>query len=658
MIRAVKLCWILILVFVAACGSGTEHKPTQPTPTPSEGFPFMGVQMGGGAQTPLQSRPPFPGDYCNVANRQGLGKPPVPFLYQPFESSLDEQTWTAQMDHDQPVYRQNGVISTLGENLRYDTSGLGLAGGTEAYGTSGKQWFKPNVPYANVLQQGYHILAYQSPSFETYLYYDGHDGHDFATTGKVLAAADGGVVFKGDYGNALGRVVEIYHPQGYLTRYAHLASFESGIEVGTQVKAGQPIGTIGGSAVVDGKLTDNYWGTHLHFSVFRWAGNEWHITDPFGWDPWAGPDRQSHLRKQKEDPLVRCNGEVSYNLWVGGWPQPVSETSAGVPFHPTQDRYVGGWMGELPQTSLPERIEQHLPVRILPFDYQEKNVGEGWKIAAVRLYFLNSSSEILPPQSLQVTNAFVETLQGKTYPAVLIDPTSWYSPMLGAHRETLEDYLKSGQYDWSEFRKIFLGQSAIGGNLGIPPGFPFINAPAGFGSYEYGVGFRFAEGATPVRIVLRLNTYGDIPLELRDAQQSLSDPSPIEVQAHPLSELSGLRIDNEQFSFTWDGTCVWRIEGLVRNKMVYLPYKIVNKNALEEQKISFNFPHAVYYPGGTIHYWEEPFEATVGPGQEVKDLYLIALLISEDDPMPLYLIRYNQDNTITTFLLDCSEWRP
>lgn len=119
------------------------------------------------------------------------------------------------------------------------------------------------------MQQGYPILAYQSPSFESYLYYDGHDGHDFAVTGKALAAAAGGVVFKGDYGNALGRVVEIYHPNGYLTRYAHLASFENGLEVGSQVKAGQPIGTIGGSAVVDGHLTDNYWGftsTSLFFA--------------------------------------------------------------------------------------------------------------------------------------------------------------------------------------------------------------------------------------------------------------------------------------------------------------------------------------------------------------------------------------------------------
>ncbi len=632
----------------------TEHNKLSPaTLTPPE-VPFMGVQMGGGAQNPLQSRPSYPSDYCNVTNRQGVREPPVPFLYQPFEGSLDEQTWTAQMDHDQPNYQQNGIVATLGESLRYDAVGPGLAGGTEAYGTSGKQWFKPNVPYANVIQQGYHILAYQSPSFETYLYYDGHDGHDFAVTGKALAAADGGVVFKGDYGNALGRVVEIYHPNGYLTRYAHLASFESGIEVGTQVKAGQPIGTIGGSAVVDGKLTDNYWGTHLHFSVFRWAGSEWHTTDPFGWDPWAGPDQQSHLRKQREDPLVHCNGEVSYNLWVGGWPKSVNEAKTSTKFYPTQDRYVGGWLGEPSPGISQEPNFAQLPVLILPFDYQEKTVGNGWKIAVVRLLFVNTSNNLLSPQTLYVTNAYVETLEGKTYPADLIDPTSWYAPRLGSHREFLEKALAEGRFDWSEPKNIFLGEAAIGGKLGIPSGFPFINAPAGFGSYEYGIGFRFAETATPVRVTLQLVKHGDVSIELRDVLQSVPDPSPEDVHARPIKNLSELRMSNEKYTFAWEGTCVWRIEGLVRNKMIYIPYHAVNKNAFDEQTISFSFPHAVYYSGGTIYYSEEPFEITLGPSQEIRDLYLIALLINENDPMPQYLILY-KDNNIETFQLECQK---
>jgi murein DD-endopeptidase MepM/ murein hydrolase activator NlpD len=424
MIRPVKLCWIsaLVLVFVVACGPGTERGLNQTTPTPPEDFQFMGVQMGGGAQNPLQIRPSFPGDYCNVASRQGLEIPPEPFLYQPFEGALDEQTWAAQMDHDQPIYQQNGVIATLGEILRYNKSGPGLAGGTEAYGRSGKQWFKPDVPYTNVLQQGYPILAYQSPSFETYLYYDGHDGHDFAVTGKALAAADGGVVFAGDYGNALGRVVEIYHPQGYLTRYAHLASFESEIKIGTQVKAGQPIGTIGGSAVINGELIDNYWGTHLHFSVFRWAGSEWHITDPFGWDPWAGPDQRTHLQKQREDPLVACNGEVSYNLWAGGWPQPVTREVESTSFYPTQDRYVGGWLEE----PIAPSLTSSTPIIVLiPLQVTKEKIDykEGW--ARVTLQFVAENQGGKPFMGEWPSIGALKVKEGFTYEARMGGLTPW-----------------------------------------------------------------------------------------------------------------------------------------------------------------------------------------------------------------------------------------
>lgn len=304
------------------------------------------------AARPADVRPPSPDRYCWNTDGvvQGPSTPPTPFLYQPFRGSLSGDTWTSQMDHDRPNYAQDGRIATLGEQLRFDVSGPGLAGGIETGQLVNKRWvakwFAPSKSYMEALKQGYTILAYQSPLFEAYLYYDGHDGHDFAVSGDVLAAADGIVAFIGNYGNALGRVIEIYHPQGYLTRYAHLASFAPKLEVGAKVKAGEQIGSIGGSAVVGGQLRDNYWGTHLHFVVFRWHEGRgvWQVTDPFGWAPWAGPDQQRRLDKQREDPLVGCNGEISYNLWVNNWPQPYGAAIVPEPFHPTKDRYVGGWV--------------------------------------------------------------------------------------------------------------------------------------------------------------------------------------------------------------------------------------------------------------------------------------------------------------------------
>ena len=248
------------------------------------------------------------------------------------------------MDHDTPNYEQNGVMASLGEIMSFDTAGIGLMGGTEVYQNPGNLWFNSTKPYNEILVMGYSVLAYESPSLETFIYYDGHDGHDFAQSGAALAAGNGTVVFKGDYNDSLGLVVEIFHPQGYLTRYAHLAAIASSLDVGTAVIAGQQIGTIGGSAIIDGTVIRDYWGTHLHFSVFRWDGDKWNIVDPFGWDPWAGPDKESRIRKQQEDPLIQCNGEISYPLWVGGWPQNIDNSGGLTVFGPTEDRYVGGWL--------------------------------------------------------------------------------------------------------------------------------------------------------------------------------------------------------------------------------------------------------------------------------------------------------------------------
>ncbi len=295
------------------------------------------------------TRPPSPSNYCwNSTGSipiQGPTQPPTPFLYQPFSTASDfGEIWTSQMDHAKPNYQKDGTIATLGEKLSFDDHHPAypgdphspLLGGTLAYVSSNNyRYYEYTIPPSQI---PYNVVGYQSPSFEEFMFYDGHDGHDFAVTGDALAAAAGTVVFAGDNGDLLGRVVEIYHPEGYLTRYAHLA--EIYVSAGDSIaRPGIPIGRIGGSAHVNGQLQDNYWGTHLHFSVFRWnmEREEWEITDPFGWDPWRAP------HGQVDDPLKYCNGEVSYVLWVGWWPRPYEGTGSSAA-RPTQDRYVGGWL--------------------------------------------------------------------------------------------------------------------------------------------------------------------------------------------------------------------------------------------------------------------------------------------------------------------------
>ena len=275
---------------------------------------------------PSETRPKSPSTYCWVPDfigpiQQSPLSAPTPFLYQPFDMRWDGsgRIWSSTMDHVNPNYQSSGGVASLGENL----SGENIR---DRYTINGR-----NLDY------------YFSTALEVTFGYDGHDGHDFRTFGAVgvsaLAAASGEVVYTrkdchSTY-NALGCYVEIYHPQGYLTRYAHLDSVL--VNKDDWVEAGDPIGVIG--------TTGASTGIHLHFSVFHWNPDringsqqgEWEVTDPFGWDPWLPPEDQD------SDPLYYCNGEVSYNLWVNGWPQKVGEGASPGSSGP-QAFAVGGWL--------------------------------------------------------------------------------------------------------------------------------------------------------------------------------------------------------------------------------------------------------------------------------------------------------------------------
>jgi murein DD-endopeptidase MepM/ murein hydrolase activator NlpD len=87
-----------------------------------------------------------------------------------------------------------------------------------------------------------------------------HAGIDFpAPTGTtVLAAGAGTVTFVGQK-SGYGKVVEVTHEKGLVTRYGHLSGFI--VEEGQLVVAGTPIARVGST----GRST----GPHLHFEVRR-----------------------------------------------------------------------------------------------------------------------------------------------------------------------------------------------------------------------------------------------------------------------------------------------------------------------------------------------------------------------------------------------------
>jgi murein DD-endopeptidase MepM/ murein hydrolase activator NlpD len=87
-----------------------------------------------------------------------------------------------------------------------------------------------------------------------------HPGIDFAGAPgtRVLAVADGVVSFAGR-DNGYGKMVEVTHGSGYVTRYAHNSTLL--VEPGQTVRRGDALALMGST----GRST----GTHLHFEVLR-----------------------------------------------------------------------------------------------------------------------------------------------------------------------------------------------------------------------------------------------------------------------------------------------------------------------------------------------------------------------------------------------------
>ncbi|HEY0951039.1 peptidoglycan DD-metalloendopeptidase family protein, partial [Nocardioides sp.] len=102
----------------------------------------------------------------------------------------------------------------------------------------------------------YHLTARFGQSGS--LWSSTHTGLDFAApTGTPVRAATAGTVTSVGWAGAYGNKIEITHPDGTETWYAHLS--RTAVRVGSQVSTGAVIGAVG--------ATGNVTGAHLHFEV-------------------------------------------------------------------------------------------------------------------------------------------------------------------------------------------------------------------------------------------------------------------------------------------------------------------------------------------------------------------------------------------------------
>lgn len=123
-----------------------------------------------------------------------------------------------------------------------------------------------------------------------------HRGVDYAadTGTPIMATSDGVVVHRGPKGS-FGNTVEIQHPNGFVTRYAHLSNFRSGVYQGSRVKQSDVIGYVGMTGLANGP--------HLHYEMMR---NGRHM-DPLSVDLPAGDPVPS-------DDLTRWRSEMTMRV--------------------------------------------------------------------------------------------------------------------------------------------------------------------------------------------------------------------------------------------------------------------------------------------------------------------------------------------------------
>jgi murein DD-endopeptidase MepM/ murein hydrolase activator NlpD len=75
----------------------------------------------------------------------------------------------------------------------------------------------------------------------------------------VRAIGDGTVIRAGWSSGGYGNVLEIRHPNGFITRYGHLSGYTKGIHTGSHVTIGEVVARVGSTGLSTGP--------HLHFEV-------------------------------------------------------------------------------------------------------------------------------------------------------------------------------------------------------------------------------------------------------------------------------------------------------------------------------------------------------------------------------------------------------
>jgi len=279
-----------------------------------------------------------------VAVSQDALNPTDNFLYLPFQEP-EGADWltlmTSAFDHHYPDYTCSTGPGT--EACRERGMEIALWDGEEAYPVGARDdtpdtfsCYAPGATPEHTAQYCGYVSGYEGVTGESVVFYDGHDGYDWALpSGTPIVAAAAGTVTSVGYEGCYGWTVELDHGNGYSTRYSHLRPDEQNPLEGTVAEVGAQIGVQGDST---SGATCSSTGEHLHFRVYRDSGEGWELTDPFGWC--------ESCTAAPPDPLSAFNGETSKNLWFGTTPRSVgdqpSRDNIGMVWDVFNSEYHGG----------------------------------------------------------------------------------------------------------------------------------------------------------------------------------------------------------------------------------------------------------------------------------------------------------------------------
>lgn len=211
--------------------------------------------------------------------RRVAGAAGVSYIEPEIQAGLEQSLMDMEAAGEQALL-QDWTAESLGREL--DLMERELAAGAERLGMldtvlTQRTGMKESLPSVNPVDQPYVSSSYGWRRHPVTGRHTLHEGLDFAAPrGTPILAASGGVVTEARYVPGYGKMVEINHGNGLVTRYAHASSIS--VQLGELVAKGQQIARVGST----GRSTGN----HLHYEV-RVAG---HPLDPTLFLENGGPD--------------------------------------------------------------------------------------------------------------------------------------------------------------------------------------------------------------------------------------------------------------------------------------------------------------------------------------------------------------------------------